>query len=134
MIKALRMTIGTNLSFDRVEIFEGHERSMVPNFYEDANFVFRAKDGGVRSVPYYNISVIELDNIQRKITVRDGVALVRISIAYDLSYGPAIIIPHDLYDKYNIPLLLPVTDQLAFTTKEGTYITSDYQVNFTHFK
>jgi hypothetical protein len=133
MIRALRMTVGTNLSFDKVEIFEEHERSMVPNFYEDANFVFRTKDG-VRSVPYYNISIIELDNIQRSITPDEGVALIRISIAFDLSYGPATIIPHELYDKYNIPIILPVADQLVFTTKEGTYITSDYQINFTHFK
>lgn len=128
MIEVLRLTIGTNLVYHKAQIL-GNTK-LVPNFFENANFVFKCRDG-IRSSPYYNISIIELDAIQRK--VPDGIKATRISVSFDLTYENVVIIPNKLYDKYDIPLILPQYDQLVFTNKEGTYITSDYQVNFIHF-
>jgi len=129
MIQAHRITVGWDLTFERISILEADDKTKYPNFFEDSNFVFSAPDG-IRSLPYYNITIIELDKVCR--TVQEGVKVTRISVGGALSYGPATIIPSQYYAKYGIPVVLPLSDQFVFSTKEGTYITSDYNINCVH--
>jgi hypothetical protein len=125
MINALRITIDSDKIYDNVNIYQGRELEQFPNFFEDSDFAFTAKDGTF-VLPYYSVTIIQLDSITRNI--KDGVKLKRLSINSDITFSNPIIIPPELYDRYDIPLIFPANDQFAFTDLQGTWISSDYQV------
>jgi hypothetical protein len=125
-IKAARITVDGDKIYQNVEIYQGDELKKFPNFFEDSDFAFRTHQG-LFVLPYYNVTIIQLDTVPRNLH-QDGIKLVRLSISSDISFHNAKLIPMELYDRYKIPLIFPLTDQFAFCDIQGTWISSDYQV------
>lgn len=125
MITAVRITIDGDKLYHNVVIYQGDELKRFPSFFEDSDFAFSNKDGTF-VLPYYSVTIIQLDTVSPNI--QDGIKLKRLSISSDITFHNPIIIPPELYDKYNIPLVFPANDQFAFTDLQGIWISSDYQV------
>ena len=125
MINALRITIDGDKIYDNVDIYQGDELKQFPSFFEDSDFAFKSKDG-IFVLPYYSVTIIQLDSISRNI--KNGLKLKRLSINSDITFQNPTIIPPELYGGHNIPLVFPANDQFAFTDLQGTWISSDYQV------
>jgi len=129
MIRVLRLTIDSDKPEENVSIYEQHEDTVHPNFFEDSNFVFKSKLG-VFSVPYYTVTLIQLNTS----VLRDGFGVKRITINGDMSFENVKVISSELYAKHGIPSIFPVADQFVFSDKSGTYITSDYQISLVKFE
>jgi hypothetical protein len=54
MIRVQRITLGIDLSFEHVQILEANEKDQYPNFFENANFVFK------RTMAYIVLHIIML--------------------------------------------------------------------------
>jgi hypothetical protein len=125
MIDVVRVTVAGVMSYENAQILQGEETKSVPNYFEDSNFVFKNKEG-IFSLPYYNITLVHLNTIQRHVS--EGVHIPLITISWQCPFKDVVLIPADCYAKYGVPVLFPIADQFAFQTKEGIFISSDYQV------
>lgn len=127
MIKALRVTLTGNLPYEKVEILNAQEQANLPfpNIFEDAQFVFRCKQG-IFTLPDYNVRVIQLRT--GKLAVPGATFVKRILLQDDLNYQNCYIIDSKDYARFGIPQIFREYEQLAFTCKDGVFIISDFQV------
>jgi len=129
MIKVQRLTVDSDKPYENVSIPEHGESFGYPNFFEDSNFSFRDKMGTF-SVPYYAVTLIQLNNTQMK----DGILVKRLTVSGDMSFENVKVLRPESYSKNGIPIIFPLSDQFVFSDKSGTYITSDYQISLVRFE
>jgi hypothetical protein len=125
MIKVVLLTVDGDKPYEKASILEEHERNQLPNFFEDSDFAFQTHEGTF-VLPYYSVSLVQLTNYP--VRVQGGYKIKRLSINSNVTYQDVVLIPPELYTKYNIPTIFPESDQFTFVSKEGVWISSDYQV------
>lgn len=130
MIKALRMTLSGGIPHERVTIYSHYldnGYTPAPNLFEDAQLVFTCKSGKF-VVPDYAVILIQMHNKTRVTPPEGAVRVKRIILSEDLNFPDAYIIPQHCYGKYGVPQIFREYEQMTFLTKDGLYITTDFQV------
>jgi hypothetical protein len=126
MVKALRITLGGNIPYENVKIYDADDMPF-PNLFEDSQFAFTCKHGAF-ILPDYNVVVIQLR--RGRVSPPIGALKVkRILLSDDLTYQDCYVIDKTRFADYGIPQLFREDEQLAFICKDGLFICPDFQVS-----
>jgi len=128
MIEVLRITLGYNSTYERVQILNREEQTAlgIPDLFEEAQIVLKDKSG-TYILPDYKIQAIQY--CRHCPPVRDLPMVKRIALMGDLLYQDCYIIPPELYGKYGIPQIFRGDEQFVFCCKDGIIIVPDYSIN-----
>jgi hypothetical protein len=126
MVKALRITLGGNIPYQNVEIYDSDDMPF-PNLFEDSQFAFTCKHGAF-ILPAYNVVTVQLR--RGRVSPPVGALKVkRILLSDDLTYQDCYIVDSAHWASYNIPQLFREEEQMAFICKDGLFICPDFQVS-----
>lgn len=126
MIYAIRITVGKHMPYQDVQIYEAHETSGLPGFFEDGLVAFTCKDGTFM-IPDYRVDVIHLSRAPVRPPI-DARTYKRLTIDGEQPFENIYVIPESEYARYGIPIIYPRLSQFTFSCKEGVFITSDYSI------
>jgi len=129
MIKALRLTLSSNVPYEHVKVYSsflGDDMSNYPNFFEDSQINFMCKNGQF-TAPDYNVVLIQIHN--NRVRAPEGSILVKRILLYnDLNYQSCGIVQQQDYQRLGIPQIFREYEQMSFVCNDGLMITTDYQV------
>ena len=132
MIKAKRMIIEYNLTYENVELYSSNNIDSNLKFFEEDTILFSCKDGEF-IVPRYCIILLHFKT--GKITPpKNSILIKRLTLNYETTHQNAYVIDESNYYKYDIPMVFEPSEQFVFSTHEGMFITSDKQVILAQIK
>tara|TARA_R100001244_G_scaffold25113_4_gene25552 strand:+ start:12702 stop:13106 length:405 start_codon:yes stop_codon:yes gene_type:complete len=134
MIKAVRLVLHGNLSYENVSILPLEEQGHLglPDLFEDSQIVFTCKDGKY-ILPDYQIILIHLKTGRTR--VPDGsFKTVRIRLQENITHEASSIVPKSEWASLGVPQVFRNFEQFVFVNKEGIFITTDYNVRDVRFK
>lgn len=126
MIKAVRITLEGDKTYQGVEIYKSDEIECVSYFDDDQLEIVCPEAKIITSK--YQISIIQLDTYTKRFPSGNSNSYKRIGIFYELTYGPVQVLKPGLSKKLGIPLVFENDEQFVFCCSEGLFITTEYNV------
>lgn len=130
MINPLRITLSNNVPYENPTIYSKSNGDQwpdpIPDLFEDAQVVIVSKDGHL-VLPDYQIVLVHLSKARPKHSDL-AFQVKRIRLSDDQVYENCQILPKEEWARFGIPMIFRDFEQLVFTCRDGTFVTSDYNV------
>lgn len=130
MIRTDKITLSGGQNFSNVDLYtaEDMKRLGVPLWFEDATYGLNTPEGKI-ILPSYKILLICLDKRRKKVDSKLSRKITRLSLADELTYGPAWIVHPNRHQEIGVPQIFKPYEQFTFCCSEGLHVTTDYNVN-----
>lgn len=128
MLKAIRILISGNVSYEDVTIYSNEDQKAlpIPNLFEDSQIIVTCKCGNFIITDY---QIVQVHVRKGRIRPPDGCfKILRIRLSDDIQHGISYIVPPEKWDQLGIPMLFRDFEQFVFMNKEGIFITTDFNV------
>jgi hypothetical protein len=130
MVKALRVITSSECIYVDVDILDiKDQKDMgIPNYFEDAQFVFKSKGQGIIVIPSYNVKLVHFKIKPKQIPKEYGRQVRRISITGDITHQNPYLLNPGKSRVVGLPFIFNRMEQFVFTSSEGVFITTDSNV------
>jgi len=129
MIKAERVALSGDVVYEKVRIYGpgDPQAASLPKWFEDQQLVLHCIDGRL-VIPAYRIALVHLTRSRSRLPQNTVRLVKRLALSGNLIYQPAWVLNPGMSKEVGVPMIFRPYSQFVFTTAEGLFVTSDFQV------
>jgi len=128
MINVLRISVLENIVTENATLLDFREQSErgIPNFFEDGQICYRDQHGQTFLSDDDAVAIIVLRKAR---PTNDYIKVKRVCVTWDqLTFSPALVLPLNKFEKYQIPLVFNGIKQFCFLADDLLHLTKDDRV------